>query len=445
MNNLDKIFKAYDIRGIYPEEINEEIAYKIGRATAEFLETKEIVVGRDNRLSSEDLFKALSEGIRDEGVDVIDIGLTTTPMFYFAVTKWGLGAGIMITASHNPKEYNGFKVVRDKARSVAEGSGLEKIKNLAEKDKFKEKNRGQLIKKEVLENYLEHNFSFIDTNDIKPLKIVVDTTNGVGGLIIPEIAKRLPINLIHLFAELDGSFPNHDPNPALSENTRILEQRVLSEKADLGIAFDGDGDRIIFFDEKGERIPPDLISVLLINYFFKNVGKLLYTASNSRLVREEIEKNGNTAVCSKVGHAFIKEKMEKQKIAFAGESSGHYYFRDNYYIDSPIIVLLKILEIISVQRIPISVLLGSFEKYYRQRFDFEIDKDINKIIEKVEKEYKKTAKISRFDGLTIEYPAWWFNLRASNTEPLLRLTIEANSKELLNEKIKEIKAILSSF
>jgi len=439
MDNLDKIFKAYDIRGLYPGEINEEIAYKIGRATAKFLKTKEVVVGRDNRLSSEDLFKVLCEGIRDEGVKVIDIGLATTPMFCWAVAGCELKAGVMITASHNPKEYNGFKIVRDKAIPVAEGSGLEKIKKIIQKDKFKGRKRGKLIEKEILQDYIENTLKFTDIKSIRPLKIVVDTTNGTTGIAIRELFKKLPIHLIHIFSELDGSFPNHAPNPAISENTRVLEGRVISEKADLGIAFDGDGDRIIFFDEKGKRISPDSITALIIRRFFKNAGEIIYTSVSSRIVREEIEKNGNIPVCSKVGHTFVVEKMIKQKVVFAAESSGHYYLKDNYYLDSPLIILLKVSELISEERKLFSELIGGFKKYFRDRMDFKIDKYL-KAFKELERKYK-TAKISRFDGLTIEYPDWWFNLRPSNTEPLIRLIIEANSEELLNKKIKEIKSI----
>ncbi|PJE57784.1 MAG: phosphomannomutase/phosphoglucomutase [Candidatus Portnoybacteria bacterium CG10_big_fil_rev_8_21_14_0_10_38_18] len=444
MDNLDKIFKAYDIRGIYPGEINEDIAYKIGCATAEFLKAKEIVVGRDNRLSSEDLFKVLCEGIRDQGVDVIDINLTTTPMFYFAVAKWSLRGGIMITASHNPKEYNGFKIVRDKAMPVAEDSGLEKIKKLLEKDGFKCKNRGELIKKEVLKEYIENILKFADIRKINSLKLVADTTNGTAGILIPELFRNTQVKLVHIFADLDGSFPNHTPNPAISENTKALEEKVVSEKADLGVALDGDGDRIIFFAETGERISPDLITALMIRHFFKNAEKIIYTSAASHIVREAIENNNDIPVCSKVGHTFVVEKMIKQKVVFAAESSGHYYLKDNYYLDSPLIILLKVLELISKQRKPFSELIGEFKKYFRDRMDFKIDNH-SEVFKELEKKYKKAAKISRFDGLTIEYPDWWFNLRSSNTEPLLRLTIEANSKELLDEKIKEIKSIPSLF
>jgi len=415
MTNLDKIFKAYDIRGKYPKEINEETAYKIGRATAKFLKAKEIVVGRDNRSSSENLFKVLCEGIRDQGVDVIDIDLATTPMFYFVVAKQKIKGGIMVTASHNPPEYNGFKIVRKEAMPVGKDSGLEKIKKLVEKNKFKTKNRGEIRKKSILNDYIENILKFAKKKNIKPFKINIDTNNGTTELIIPKLFNQIPV------------------------------QRVSSKKADLGIIFDRDGDRILFVDEKEKRIDSDLIAAVLIHYFFKNTGKILYIAASSRNVKEEIEETNNIPICSKVGHTFVKNKMKKEKIVFGCEPSGHYYLKDNYFIESPFIVLLKILEILSKTKMPLSELIKPFQKYYQERINLET-KNVGGSTSHIEKKYKKTGKISHFDGLTIEFQDWWFNIRSSNTEPVIRLTIEANSKELLEEKKKELfKLIPSSF
>lgn len=455
MTNLDKIFRAYDIRGIYPGEINEEVAYKIGRAVAKFLKTKEIIVGRDNRTSSENLFKVLAEGVRDQGVDVIDIGLTTTPMFYFSAVNWNIKGGVMITASHNPPQYNGFKIIRDKAMPVGEDSGLKKIKKLIEKNRFSNKSRGGLIEKEPLGDYIKNILRFINPKGIKPLKIIIDTANGTAGLVVPELFKqsslrsqkphlsdkRIFINLTHIFANLDGSFPYHNPDPTKPENTKVLQEKVLSEKADLGAAFDGDGDRILFVDEKGNRINPNFIFALLINNFFQNKGKILYDVIASRVVKEEIEKTGNIPVCSKVGHTFVKEKMKKDNIVFGAESSGHYYLKDNYFIESPFIILLKVLEILSKSRKPFSELIKPLQRYYLERINFKI-KDTKlqgpNIVKQIKKRYKKTAKISCVDGLTVEFSDWWFNLRPSHTEPVLRFTIEAKTKELLEEKKKEV-------
>ncbi len=396
---------------MYPDELNEEVGYKIGRATAKFLKAKEVVVGRDNRNSSDNLFKVLSEGIRDQGVNVIDIGLTTTPMFYFAVAKWGIKGGIMITASHNPPEYNGFKVVQKDAMPVSENSGLKKIKKLVEKNKFKTKNRGEIKKRVILKEYIENVLRFNDLGSIRPFKISVDTNGGTAKLVISELFKKLPI-------------------------------QEVSERADLGISFDGDGDRIVFIDEKGKKIAPDLITVLLIHYFFKNKKKILYTVIASQIVKQEIKKTGNTLICSEVGHTFIKEKMKNKKIDFGAESSGHYYLKDNYFNESPFLILLKVLEILSKEKKPLSELVKPFQKYYLERINFEI-KNVGlaatrHIIKEIEKKYKKIGKISRLDGLTIEFPDWWFNLRPSHTEPVIRLTLEAKTKELLEEKKKEL-------
>lgn len=466
MDNLDAIFKAYDIRGVYPKEINEEIAYKIGRASARFLISKtqdksfrlrsqkleHMVVARDNRLSSEDLAKVLIEGIRDEGIDVIDIGIATTPMFYFSAIKWKADGGIMITASHNPKEYNGFKIAGREAAPIGENSGLRKIKGLIRKNKFKtESSRGRLEKREILQEYINHNLNFVHLGNIKPFKIVVDTANGTAGLVIPGLFKHVPsAKLVHIFSELDGSFPNHapDPGPSHPETIRVIQERVLSEKADLGVAFDGDADRIIFINEKGKSVNPDFIAVLLIHYFYNRAGKIIYTVIASRAIQEEIKDTGNIPVCSKVGHSFVKEKMEEENAVFGFESSGHYYLKDNYFLDSPLIILLKILEILSRTKMPLSELIKPFEKYYQEQFDLKIKNVGNKVsyisgtLRKVEKKYKKDGKISHLDGLTIEFPEWWFNFRASNTEPILRLTIEAITKELLEEKKPKLRQLV---
>lgn len=445
MKDLDKIFKAYDIRGVYPEDINEEIAYRIGWAVAQFLKAKEIVVGRDVRNSSENLSKNLIEGIRDYGDKVIDIGLSTSPMFYFAVAKNGFKGGIMITASHNPAKYNGFKIVSRGAMPVGDNSGLDKIQKILEKDKFKNKKRGEIEQGKVLDDYIKHVLSFCNIKSIKNLKIIADTANGAAGLVVPKLFKKISLQFIHVFSDFDGSFPNHGPNPLKPENTKYLQGKVLSKKADLGIAFDGDGDRIVFIDERGDRIEPDVITAFLVNYLFKKGDKILFTVIASRIVEEEIKKIGARPIRYKVGYTFIKEKMKKDKIIFAAESSGHYYFRDNYFIESPLIVLLKVLEILSKENRPFSELIKPFKRYYLERINFEIGEP-EILFRKVEKEYKKSVKVSKLDGLTIKFDDWWFNIRPSNTEPILRLTIEAKTKEVLEEKKKElIKLIPSCF
>jgi len=445
MENLDKIFRAYDVRGVYPGDINEEIAYKIGRAVAKFLKTKEIVVGRDARISSEGLSGFLIEGIRDQGVNIIDIGLVTTPMFYFSVNKFKTGGGIMVTASHNPSEYNGFKIVSENAMPIGDKSGLQKIKKILENQsevRLPETKRGEISKKEILKDYLQNIITISRIKDIKLFKIVIDTTNGTAGLVVSELFKHVPVNLIHIFPELDGSFPNHGPNPLIPENTRCLQEKVLLEKADLGIAFDGDGDRVLFIDEKGNRIDSDLITALLVNSLFKNKDKILYSSTVSRIVNEEIKKSENLPVISRVGYTFIKEKMKNENIIFGAEASGHYYLKENNFIESPFFVLLKVLEVISKEKKTLSELVRPFQKYCLERINFRIEKHKN-IIKKIEKGFKKGGKISRLDGLKIEFKDWWFSVRLSNTESVLRLTIEAKSKTILEQKKKQIIKLIS--
>lgn len=390
MTNLDKIFKAYDIRGIYPEEINEEIGYKIGCAAARFLKTSDLVVGRDSRASSEDLAKVVIEGIRDQGINVVDIGMVTTPMLYFSAVKWKIKGGVMITASHNPPEYNGFKIIRDKAMPIGEDSGLNKIKNLVKRNKFKiAGERGDIEKRSALENYVNHSIDFAHIINIKSFKIIVDTVNSTAGLVIPELFRHLPV-------------------------------KIVSKNADLEVAFDGDGDRILFFDEKENRVDPDLIGALLVHYYFKNAGEILCTNVSSRNLKEEIKESNNVLVISKVGHTFMKEKMEKQDIVFGCEPSGHYYLEANNSIESPFIVLLKVLEILSKENRPLSELIKPFQNYYREEIRI-----------------KKTTR-SKVKEKTKEFSDWWYNVRASNTEPVIRFTIEARTKELLEQKKKEL-------
>lgn len=409
MDSLDKIFRAYDVRGLYPGEINEELAYKVGRAAARFLKTKAIVVGQDNRSSSESLFNALCAGICDEGVDVIDVGTIISPMLYWATAENGHKGGVMITASHNPPEYNGFKFIKQEAAPIGGHSGLKKIKKIVKKGKFKDKKRCNIENMQILEDYIKDILKLVNPANIKPMKIFTDYSGGTAALVVPELFK-------YLSAKLTTS---------------------VSSKIDFGINFDQDGDRILFIDESRQKISSDAIAALLINYFFKNAGKILYTAIASKTVKEEIEKNGNIPVYSRIGHTFIKEKMEKERISFGFESSGHYYFRNKYVLESPLNTLLKVMEIVSQTQRPLSDLVKPFQKYFQEKIDFHAENP-KKITKKIKKEFKKTAKISKIDGITMEFSDWWFNLRPSNTEPLLRLTIEANSKELLEQKTKEL-------
>jgi phosphomannomutase len=346
-----KIFKAYDIRGLYPSEINEDVIYLIGQCFIRFLEKEQkispnkkikklkIVIGRDNRLSSQFLFEKLSESLTKSGADVVDIGLSTTPMLYWACAHYKFDGGLMITASHLGKEYNGLKLVRENSIPISEKTGLKDILRCIQRlvkggiRQNKKNKQGNVEKKDVLDDYLNFNFNGFNISSIKSIKIVIDTANAVPGILIPGLKKALPITIYHLFNKLDGNFPNHSPDPIIKENLYFLQKEVKNKKADLGVAFDGDGDRIVFLDEKGNMIPGDLITALLATLILKKEpGQLiLYDIRSSNSVRDAIKENGGEPVMSRIGHSFIKEEMRKKNIFFGGEFSGHYYAKNHYF------------------------------------------------------------------------------------------------------------------
>ena len=415
------IFKAYDIRGIYGEQLNEDIAYKIGRAFAMYIGSK-IVVARDNRLSSDSLFEALTRGITDEGSDVYNIGLSTSPMFYFAVSNLVCDGGVIITASHNPPQYNGFKMVRSDAMPLSGEDGIDQIKQLVEENNFSSSKKGNISTLDITDKYV-NSFEIKKYN----LRVVVDTANSVSGLIVNRMFSG--VSLFHLFSELDGSFPNHEPNPLEEKNIKDLKEKVLEHGADIGIAFDGDGDRVFFVDEKGELISSDLIIALIAKLIDK---KVLYDLRCSNIIKE----TARDSVMWRVGHSFIKKKMKDEDIFFGGEYSGHYYLKQgSSYFESPYFVIYKLFE--AMENKKLSELIAPFKKYYHSgELNFEV-KDKQSVIEKVEKNYSY-GKITKIDGVRIDFDDWWFLLRGSNTEPILRLIVEAKSKELLDSKIKEI-------
>lgn len=444
------IFKGYDIRGIYPSQLNQETAYKIGRAFVSFVKPKNVVIGQDVRLSSPKLFESLSQGIMDQGADVIHIGLSTTPMMYFSTIKLGADAGINITASHNPKEYNGFKLVRRQAVPISSETGIYEIQELVEKNKFsKPKKKGKLMKQEMLNQYINNALSFVDVEKIKYLKICVDTANAMGGLIIPKLFGKLPCELVPLFMDMDGTFPNHEPNPLKEETLEELKKSVVKEKADLGIGLDGDADRIIFVDEKAQVIPGDIMTALLSKMILSKhpktpKAKILYDLRSSWVVKEEIEKHGGKAIEFRVGHSFIKEKMRTESIEFAGEVSGHYYLKQNHYIESPMIIILYLLEFLSKEKEKknLSEIIEPLKKYFPSgEINFKV-KNKEATMKKVEKEFKDAKRISHMDGLKVEYKDFWFNLRPSNTEPLIRLNIEAKTKPKMEEMRSEISLMI---
>jgi phosphomannomutase len=431
------IFKAYDVRGIYPSELNEELAYNIGRAFVTFLKTSEVVVGRDGRLSSLSLFNALAKGITGQGANVIDIGLCSTPMFYFAATK--SKSAIMVTASHNPKEYNGFKFCRETAIPISGDTGIAEIEALVKINKFKEeKNKGKIVKKDIIEDYVNYNIKFVKTN--KKLKVVVDAANGMGSYTLPKIFKKLSFEFIPLYCEMDFNFPNHEANPLKYETLKDLQNKVIEEKADLGVALDGDGDRCMFVDEKGEIMPADIVTALIAKQLLKTRpgSTILYDLRSSKIVGETISENNGKAIMCRVGHAFIKKQMRDENALFAGELSGHFYYKDSFYTESTFITTAILLNLIAEENKPVSEIVRPLRKYIHSG---EINSDVadkESKLAQIEKKFKDAVKIMHLDGISVYYKDWWFNVRPSNTEPLLRLNLEADTKKLMEQKKQEL-------
>lgn len=442
------IFKAYDVRGIYGQDITDEVAYRIGRAAAEYLTVSEIAVGRDMRLSSPSLAAALIGGITDQGVNAIDLGMTTTDELYFAVGKFNYPAGVMITASHNPAKYNGMKFCRAQAFPISLESGLADIRDLAIRGNFPEPaKKGQVIQRDVLDDYVKHALSFIDVSKIRPLKVVIDAGNGMAGMVMPAVFKHLPCELIPLYFELDGSFPHHQASPIEPENMVDLQNKVRQVHADLGAAFDGDADRMFPVDEHGDLVDGSMVTAIVANSMLhKHPGAtILYNLIVSKSVPELINRLGGKGVRTRVGHSFIKAQMRESNAIFGGEHSGHFYFRDNWYADSGLIALLITLELVSVENKPLSELLKPLDQWVRSG---EINTPVSDVQGKLqglqEKFGKDALEINHMDGLTVEYSDWWFNVRPSNTEPLLRLNVEAKTRKLMEEKRDELLKFIRS-
>lgn len=434
------IFKAYDIRGIYPDEINEEVAEKIGAAFVRYLgqDVKKIIVGRDIRLSSPSLFKAISEGITKQGVGVSDIGICTTPMLNFGLIKYGYKGGIMISASHNPAHYNGFKLIEEKGIQLA-GKKIDQIKKIVLENKLpKAEIKGEVKKLNILNDYLDHILSFAK-NIKEGLKIVVDYGNGVGAISARAVFKKLNLEVISIYEEPDGTFPNHLPNPHEIKFMKELQERVKKEKADLGIFFDGDADRSMMIDEKGEIVFPDLLVGFLAKEELKKYPgeKIYYDLRFSKVVKEIIKENGGVPVMMRVGNPFYKEKLILEGGALAGELSGHLMFKENFGIDDGLFAAIKTMDLICLSKKTLSELIKPLKKYFQtEEINLEV-KEKDKVLNKV-REYFKDGHFIELDGLYIQYPDWWFNLRKSNTEDLVRLRIEAKREKLLKEKKKEL-------
>lgn len=440
---IANIFKAYDVRGIYPDELTPELAYRIGRAFVVYLQPRHVVVGRDMRVSSPALASAVIDGLLDQGADVTDVGLISTDGLYFAVGKFGFDGGIMVTASHNPPEYNGFKLCRSEAQALSMDQGIGEIRDLVLANQFPEpERRGTLHQRDVLADFAAHVLSLIDRTVIRPMKIAVDAGNGMGGRIAPAVLGQLPVEIIPLYFELDGRFPNHVPNPLEPENIRDLQRAIVEHGADLGIAFDGDADRMFILDEQGRLVGGDIITALVAKTLLrKHPGaKIVYNLICSRAVRETIEREGGVPIRSRVGHSFIKALMREHDAIFGGEHSGHFYFRDNWYADSGIIAALTVLELLSSEGVSVSQAVKPIDRYFRSG-EINIEaRDMPAVLRVLEQHFAD-GEIDHLDGLTVNYPDWWFNARPSNTQPLLRINVEATTPELLREKTDEVLAV----
>jgi phosphomannomutase len=441
------IFKAYDIRGVYDTEINEELMGKIGKAFADFISGKRIAVGRDMRVSGPKLFDAFVKGVISQGKDVADFGLTSTPMSYFACNFLKADACAMITASHNPKEYNGVKFTREDAIPISGATGIKEIEEKVMSNTFKDvSEKGTITKEEVKEAYKKHLLSFAE--GIKGLKVVVDCANGMGSQDFSLVKDDLDIELVPLFFEIDGTFPNHDANPLKKGSTDQLIEAVKKENADLGIAFDGDADRVFFVDDKGELLQSDFITALISEELLKHKpkSKILYDLRSSWITEEKIKEFGGVPEMCRVGHSFIKETMRKENALFAGELSGHFYFRFDFegkisMYDSGIVTALWVMRLLSSKGKKMSELVAPMRKYFASG-------EINSEVEDKEGKMKelgeiyKDGKVSWLDGIRVDFDDWWFNVRPSNTEPLLRLNLEAKTKEDMEKKRDEVLEII---
>ena len=445
---IEGLLKVNDIRAVYGSELKDEHAYEIGKAFVTYIGSKKIVVGRDGRVSSPALAKAFMKGANECGVDVIDVGVLDTPGLYFATAFLNL-PGVMITASHNPAKYNGIKFCRPPAIPIGEINGMEDIAQIALSGKYKtSKKKGKVVKKNIWKQYTKHVLSFANIKKLNALKAVFDVGNGMGGIVVPETYKKLPLKITKLYFKVDGNFPNHVPNPAINENLADLQKKVLETKADYGVALDGDCDRAVFVDEKGEIVNNSVLAcVMFDNYFAKEKNKrTIYSSTCSKIFKETVEKAGGMAMREKVGHLFIKARMRKEDSVFGCEETGHFYYKDNFYADSGIITSIVMYEILSRTGKKLSELSAPYKKYAKaEEVSLKVE-DRKAVVKAVEEIYKSRAKtISHDDGLIIEFGDYWFSVKPANTEPLLRINIEGNDKKILQIKQKELLNFIENF
>ena len=440
---LDSIFKAYDVRGIYPDEIDESIARRIGNAFVAFTGAARVLVGRDARPSSEPLVAAFIEGALVAGADVVDLGLASTDLCYFAAGSLDAPAA-MFTASHNPAQYNGVKMCRAGALPIGQDTGLAEIKAMVAGGLLERaEDPGRTERRDLLPPFVAHVHSFVDLDALAPIRVVADTANGVGGLIAPAVFAGLPMKLTMLFGELDGTFPNHPADPTAVENLKDLQRAVLDNDAGVGLAFDGDADRVVLVDDQAQPVPGSTTTAMLAaSILDRNPGeKVVHNLICSKAVPEIIREHGGTPIRTRVGHSFIKQVMAETGAVFGGEHSAHYYFRDNYRADSGIIAALLVLEQLSKTGVPLSELRKPFERYATSgEINTRVD-DPLAVIERVADSFVD-AEQDRLDGLTVDLGDWWFNLRPSNTEPLLRLNLEAADRAACDAHTADVLALM---
>jgi phosphomannomutase len=443
-----KVFKAYDVRGIYPAELDEQGARAIGRAFVEVFEPKRIAVGHDMRVSSPAMAEAVIAGATEAGAEVLELGLAGTEMVYFAVGELGLDGGVAVTASHNPKEYTGMKIVRAGALPVGGESGLLEIRDraMAETAAPQGQSPGQVQRHDVWPAYVERVLSFVDTPAIAPLKVVIDAANGMAGVMLPPVLEHLPqLDVVRCFFEPDGTFPNHEPNPLLPENREFIVGKTLDEGADFGVAFDGDADRCFFVDDSGEFVPGDFVTALFAEAVLEKEpgAKVIYDVRASWAVPETIERAGGIPLVNRVGHAFIKQRMREDGAAFGGEVSGHYYFRDFSQADSGVIPFLLMLERVSREGRKLSEILRPFRERYFITGELNTPvPDVEQKLREVEERFGSEGRVSHLDGVSVDADDWHMNVRPSNTEPLLRLNLEARTTGLMERKRDEVLAVI---
>ena len=449
MSRMDQVFKAYDVRGTVPDQLDADMCRAIGRAVARFAGAPELLVARDMRESGVALSAAFSDGVRSEGVDVTDLGLASTDFLYFA-SGYLRAPGAMFTASHNPAQYNGMKLCLSGARPIGRDTGLADIAREAEKllDEPAGPPTGAWRERNLLDEWAAHVISFVDVDVLRPLTIVADTANGMGGLVVPTVFGRLPFSVEILFPELDGTFPNHPADPIQEENLVDLKRAVLAQGADVGLAFDGDADRVFLVDEKAEPVSGSLTTALVAaSMLGKHPGEtILYNLICSHVVPEVVTELGGTPVRTQVGHSIIKKVMADTGAVFGGEHSGHYYYRDNYRADSGIITALVVLELMSKSGQPLSEMLRPYKRYADSgEINTEVADPAATVDAIAAHERAAGASVDRLDGLTVEHADWWYNVRPSNTEPLLRLNVEARTPELCAAHVAEVRELISEY